>query len=119
LPNRATRGIPRVNYELVFSANHRYLMSNYVSYYRLSKKSKSFTNQLSIIFIPTNIQEAMNEEMKSLSKNSTWEVIELPKKTSLLDVDGFSYSKTSQKEPLNGLKHKSPKGTLKLMKLTT
>ncbi|XP_057965405.1 uncharacterized mitochondrial protein AtMg00820-like [Malania oleifera] len=62
-------------------------MNNYVSYHRLSKESESFVNQLSVVSIPTNIQEAlgdprwkeaMNEEMKSLQKNSTWEVIELP-----------------------------------------
>ena len=63
-------------------------MSNYVSYHRLSKESGSFANQLSTVSIPTNMQEAlgdprwkeaMNEEMKSLQKNSTWKVVELPK----------------------------------------
>ena len=62
-------------------------MSNYVSYHRLSKESESFANQLSTVSIPTNMQEAlgdprwkeaMNEEMKSLQKNSTWKVVELP-----------------------------------------
>ena len=44
-------------------------------------------NQLSVVSIPNSVQEAlrdprwkeaMNEEMKSLQKNSTWEVGELP-----------------------------------------
>jgi len=44
-------------------------------------------NRLSAIYIPSNVQEAlkdpkwkeaMNEEMRSLQKNSTWEVVELP-----------------------------------------
>lgn len=50
-------------------------------------ESESFVIQVSTISIPTNMQEAlgdprwkeaMNEEMKSLQKNSTWEVVELP-----------------------------------------
>ena len=62
-------------------------MSNFVSYHRLSKKCESFVNQLSVVSIPTNVQEAlrdprwkeaMNEEMKSLQRNSTWEVVDLP-----------------------------------------
>ena len=44
-------------------------------------------NQLSIVAIPNSVQEAlkdprwreaMNEEMKSLQKNSAWEVVDLP-----------------------------------------
>ena len=44
-------------------------------------------NQLSVVYIPNSVQEAlkdpkwkeaMNEEMKSLQKNSTWEVVDLP-----------------------------------------
>ena len=44
-------------------------------------------NQLSVVVIPNNVQEAlkdpkwreaMNEEMKSLQKNSTWEVVDFP-----------------------------------------
>ncbi|KAH9735112.1 hypothetical protein KPL71_017633 [Citrus sinensis] len=54
---------------------------------RLSKECESFVNQLSVVFIPNSVQEAlkdpkwkeaMNEEMNSLQKNSTWEVVDLP-----------------------------------------
>jgi hypothetical protein len=62
-------------------------MSNFVSYHRLSKENETFMNQISAISIPNSVQEAitdsiwkeaMNEEMRSLQKNSTWEVVELP-----------------------------------------
>jgi hypothetical protein len=62
-------------------------MSCYVSNHRLSKSNQSFVNQLSIVSIPNNVQEAladprwndaMNEEMKSLMENKTWELVECP-----------------------------------------
>ena len=62
-------------------------MSNVVSYHRLSKENETFMNQISAIFIPNSVQEAitnsrwkeaMNEEMRSLQKNCTWEVVKLP-----------------------------------------
>ena len=62
-------------------------MNNYVSNHHLSESNKSFVNQLSTIAIPNNVQEAladsrwkatMNEEMKSLQKNETWELVECP-----------------------------------------
>ena len=62
-------------------------MSNVVSYHRLSKENETFMNQISAISIPNSVQEAitdlrwkeaMNEEMRSLQKNYTWEVVELP-----------------------------------------
>ena len=62
-------------------------MSNYVSYDRLVESNKSFVNQLSSVFIPNNVQEAlgdsawkasMDEEMKSLRKNGIWDIVELP-----------------------------------------
>jgi hypothetical protein len=87
LPDRVTRGIPRVTYEPILSSKPKYPMSNFVSYHSLSKACKSFVNQLSVVSIPNSVQEAlrdprwkeaMNEEMKSLHKNSTWEVVDLP-----------------------------------------
>jgi hypothetical protein len=87
LPNRVTRGKPRVNYEPVLDSKPKYPMSNFVSYHKLSKECESFVNQLSAVSIPNSVQEAlrdprwkeaMNEEMKSLQKNSTWEVGDLP-----------------------------------------
>ena len=59
-------------------------MSNYVSNHRLSESNESFVNQLSTVVIPNSVHEtstnprwkaAMNEEMKSLQKNETWELI--------------------------------------------
>ena len=61
---------------------------NFVSYHRLSKECESFVNQLSTLYIPHSVQEAliytrgreaMKEEMKSLQKNSAWEAGDLPK----------------------------------------
>ncbi|WKA11750.1 hypothetical protein VitviT2T_029220 [Vitis vinifera] len=85
LPHRHNRGIPKPIYEPELSTKVKYLMSNYVSNHRLSKSNKSFVNQLSTVTIPNNVQEAladprwkaaMNEEMKSLQKNETWELVE-------------------------------------------
>jgi hypothetical protein len=38
LPNRVTRGKPKVNYESVLHSKFKYHMNNYVSYHRLSKE---------------------------------------------------------------------------------
>uniref|UniRef100_A0A2N9IBP1 Integrase catalytic domain-containing protein n=1 Tax=Fagus sylvatica TaxID=28930 RepID=A0A2N9IBP1_FAGSY len=87
LPNRVTRGKPKVSYEPVLNSKSKYPINNYVSYHRLSKESMAFVNQLSVISIPNSVQEAlkdprwkeaMSEEMKALQKNSTWEVVDLP-----------------------------------------
>ena len=87
LPHRHNRGIPKATYELELSTKVKYPMRNYVSNHRLSESNKSFVNQLSIVAIPNSVQEAladprwkaaMNEEMKSLQKNETWELVECP-----------------------------------------
>ncbi|RVW24660.1 Retrovirus-related Pol polyprotein from transposon TNT 1-94 [Vitis vinifera] len=87
LPHRHNRGIPKPTYEPELSTKVKYPMSNYVSNHRLSESNKSFVNQLSTIAIPNSVQEAladprwkatMNEEMKSLQKNETWELVECP-----------------------------------------
>ncbi|WJZ83066.1 hypothetical protein VitviT2T_002777 [Vitis vinifera] len=87
LPHRHNRGIPKPTYEPELSTKVKYPMSNYVSNHRLSESNKSFVNQLSTVAIPNNVQEAlanprwkatMNEEMKSLQKNETWELVECP-----------------------------------------
>ncbi|RVW91751.1 Retrovirus-related Pol polyprotein from transposon TNT 1-94 [Vitis vinifera] len=87
LPHRHNRGIPKPTYELELSIKVKYPMSNYVSTHRLSESNKSFVNQLSTVSIPNSVQEAladprwkatMNEEMKSLQKNETWELVECP-----------------------------------------
>ncbi|WKA12263.1 hypothetical protein VitviT2T_029673 [Vitis vinifera] len=84
LPHRHNRGIPKPTYEPELSTKVKYLMSNYVSNHHLSESNKSFLNQLSIVAIPNSVQEAladprwktvMNEEMKSLQNNETWELV--------------------------------------------
>ena len=87
LPHRHNRGIPKPTYELELSTKVKYPMSNYVSNHRFSESNKSFVNQLSTVAIPNSVQKAladprwkaaMNEEMKSLQKNETWELVECP-----------------------------------------
>lgn len=73
LPQHHTKGIPKPPYELELSSKIKYLMNNYVSNHRLSKSNQSFINELSIVAIPSNMQEAIvdvdiNKEMKSLQK---------------------------------------------------
>ena len=62
-------------------------MSHYVSNHHLSESNVSFVNQLSTVSIPNSVQETltdprwkatMNEEMKSLRKNETWDLVDLP-----------------------------------------
>jgi hypothetical protein len=83
LPNRITRGIPRVSYEPVRTSTPKYPLNNYVSYHRLSKACESFATQLFAVHVSNNVREAiknlrwknaMNEEMKYLQRNATWEV---------------------------------------------
>ena len=53
----------------------------------MSKSNKLFVNQLSTVYIPNSVQEAlvdlrwkeaMNDELRSLKKNATWELSDLP-----------------------------------------
>ena len=80
-----TRGIPKPTYEPELSSKVKYPMSHYLSNHRLSESNKSFVNQLSTVFIPNSVQEAladprwkaaMNEGMKSLQKNEPWELVD-------------------------------------------
>ena len=59
-----------------------------MSYQRLSKKYRASTSNISHLFIPRTIQEALGhsewrlvdqEEMNALLKNRTWEIVDLPK----------------------------------------
>ncbi|KAM2165513.1 hypothetical protein ACFX1R_039652 [Malus domestica] len=52
----------------------------------ICESNKSFVNQLSTVYIPNSVQEAlanprwkesMNEELRSLKKNATWELLDL------------------------------------------
>jgi hypothetical protein len=62
-------------------------ISDFVSYQHLSPSYHSFVSKLSSVSIPKNLQEAlsdpkwreaMQEEMKALHKNNTWDLVELP-----------------------------------------
>ncbi|KAH9689179.1 retrovirus-related pol polyprotein from transposon RE1 [Citrus sinensis] len=86
LPQRQNRGILKPTYEPDFSSRVKYPMSHFVSNHRLSESNQSFVNQLSAVFIPNSVQEAlkdpkwkaaMNDEMRSLQKNQTWELVDL------------------------------------------
>uniref|UniRef100_A0A2N9HZW3 Integrase catalytic domain-containing protein n=1 Tax=Fagus sylvatica TaxID=28930 RepID=A0A2N9HZW3_FAGSY len=69
LPNRVTRGKPKVSYEPVLNSKSKYPINNYEA------------------LKDPRWKEAMSEEMKALQKNSTWEVVDLPEgKRYLLDV---------------------------------
>ncbi|KAH9666171.1 retrovirus-related pol polyprotein from transposon RE1 [Citrus sinensis] len=87
LPQRQNRGIPKPTYEPDFSSRVKYPMSHFVSNHRLSESNQSFVNQLSTVSIHNSVQEAlkdpkwkaaMNDEMRSLQKNQTWELVDLP-----------------------------------------
>jgi hypothetical protein len=62
-------------------------VSDFVSYQHLSPSYRSFVSKLSSVSIPRNLQEAlsdpkwrtaMQEEMKALHKNKTWDLVKLP-----------------------------------------
>eukprot|EP00257_Ricinus_communis_P018038 XP_015576623.1 uncharacterized protein LOC107261488 [Ricinus communis] len=87
LPERSTRGIPKLSYEPEISDKVKYPMSHYVSNHNLLESNKSLSNQLSTVSIPNSVQEAlsdpkwkaaMNDEMKALQKNETWELVNCP-----------------------------------------
>lgn len=76
LPNHINRGIENPKY------NVKYPTNNYVSTHWLFESNKSFTYHLYIVSIPNSVQEAladpywqtsMNEEMKSLKRNVSWQ----------------------------------------------
>lgn len=63
-------------------------IAKYLSYQRLSNNHRAFTSKISHLFVPRNIQEALDdpnwklaimEEMNALTKIGTWEVGELPR----------------------------------------
>ena len=86
-PPRRNKGIHKPTYKPNFTSKIKYVMSHYVSNHRLSESNQSFVNQLSIISIPNSVHEALankrwktatDEEMKSLQKNETWELVDHP-----------------------------------------
>ena len=66
----------------------KYPIAKYLSYQRLSGKYRAFTSNISHLFIPRTIQEALGhsewrsaiqEEMNALLKTRIWEIVDLPK----------------------------------------
>lgn len=87
LPNCINRGILKPTYEADLRCNVKYRINNYAYTHRLFKSNKSFAYLLSNVSIPNIVQEAlavphwqtgMNEEMKSLKKNATQKIVDLP-----------------------------------------
>ena len=81
----------------------KHLMSNCVSYDKLSPTFLAFTSQLSPVEIPKNVQEALRvpewrkaieEQMRAIEKNRTWEVMSLPRGRRQEGVNGSSQSST-------------------------
>ncbi|RVW70011.1 Retrovirus-related Pol polyprotein from transposon RE2 [Vitis vinifera] len=63
-------------------------LSNFLSYHKMNNNHKTFATNLSSNLVPKNIQEALvdrkwkeaiDEEMKALYKNDTWDIVDLPK----------------------------------------
>ena len=66
----------------------QHLISKFVSYSHLSSSYNAFITKLASVSVPNHGQDAlmdpkwknaMIEEMKALYKNSTWELVELPR----------------------------------------
>ena len=86
-PIRSNRGKPKKQYELALKTKGRYSISNYVSPHRLARSHALMVEELTTTTIPSDVQEAlnderwknaMNEEMEALQKNQTWELVKLP-----------------------------------------
>ena len=66
----------------------KFPIAKYMSYKKLSPLYRAFTSKISHLFVPRNIQEALDdsnwrlavmEEMNALRRSGTWEIVELPK----------------------------------------
>jgi Reverse transcriptase (RNA-dependent DNA polymerase)/Integrase core domain len=90
LPPRINRGKPPARYvpEDGTNRNVNYPILNYICTELLSAPLQAFVNQLSSITIPEKVEDAMKDEkwiqameteMRALEKNSTWELVELPR----------------------------------------
>ncbi|KAM1724599.1 hypothetical protein ACFX11_023034 [Malus domestica] len=86
LPPRQNRGVPLDRFYP--EGKVKYPLANYVSYKNLSSEHQAWVNNVDSIQVPTRVEdalksrewtEAMDEEMRALQKNNTWEVLELPK----------------------------------------
>ena len=63
-------------------------ISQYVSYKNLSQNHRAFTSKITNMFVPRNIEEALDdpnwnlavlEELNALKKTGTWELVDLPR----------------------------------------
>ncbi|CAL2268732.1 unnamed protein product [Prunus armeniaca] len=97
LENNPINFVPSIDNELPIAlrrplrscpSKYKYPISNFMSSHRLSPCLKSFAYQLSSVSVPQTLQdaldnprwkEAMDEELRALRKNSTWELVELPR----------------------------------------
>ena len=89
LPFRHNRGKPPVRYSPNAEIKgSKYPIANHVSTKRLSEPLKAFIHKLSSCHIPCGVDEALTdpkwsqaiqEEMKALQKNKTWDLVSLPK----------------------------------------
>ena len=86
-PSIINRGIPKRQYDMDLNTKAKYPINNFISTTHLSESHAYTINQLSIVSIPSNVQEtladpdwkkAMNDEMEALQKNSIWELVPLP-----------------------------------------
>ncbi|KAI5340742.1 hypothetical protein L3X38_020016 [Prunus dulcis] len=87
LPERKNRGKPRVQYEADLKAKGKYHINNYISLSILSESRVHYVKQLADISVPNSVtealedpklKEAINEEIRALQKNVTWELMPLP-----------------------------------------
>ncbi|CAL8152107.1 unnamed protein product [Prunus armeniaca] len=81
------RGKPQVQHEADLKDKGKYPINNYISLSRLSESLVHYVKQLADIYAPNSVtealedpkwKEAMNEEMRALQKNVTWELMPLP-----------------------------------------
>jgi len=79
-------------------------LSNYVLYENLSHVFRALISQLSSMEIPNTIQDALKvpewkdvvfEEMKTLEKNSTWELVNLPRRKTIVGCGANGYLQLS------------------------
>jgi len=59
LPPQSNRGQPKICYEPDLKSNTKYPIGNYVSSHKLSRSYGFFVSQLSVVFIPSDLQEAL------------------------------------------------------------
>ncbi|GKE32503.1 putative RNA-directed DNA polymerase, partial [Tanacetum coccineum] len=94
-PTRSNRGVPKKQYQPDLKAKAKYPIGNYVSHHRLASPHALVVDKLSTISIPNDVHEAvknekwkkaMNEEMRALQKNQTWELVKLPPGKKRLDA---------------------------------